>query len=258
MSILIVGAGATGGYFGGRLAQAGRDVTFLVLERRAADLREHGLRLVSSGSTEVIKPKVVTPAELAAGAFTASTVLVTVKAAGLDPAIGEIAPAVGPDTTIVPVLNGMRHMDMLNAAFGPARVLGGIALLATQLDSNGNVTVLSPDASLTIGAQDRPDPAPASRGTKAAAFPPSIFARSPGSSAHEFRQFLVAGPGGARAASLQRAAHRQDRGVDLVPFHEPLVSLDRLRWPRRQGLLIPRGDHVNMEIDPGHHISLPQ
>jgi 2-dehydropantoate 2-reductase len=155
MSILIVGAGATGGYFGGRLAQAGRDVTFLVLERRAADLREHGLRLVSSGSTEVIKPRVVTPAELAAGAFTASTVLVTVKAAGLDAAIGEIAPAVGPDTTIVPVLNGMRHMDMLNAAFGSARVLGGVALLATQLDSNGNVTVLSPDASLTIGAQDR-------------------------------------------------------------------------------------------------------
>jgi 2-dehydropantoate 2-reductase len=66
-----------------------------------------------------------------------------------------MAPAVGPDTTIVPVLNGMRHMDILNAAFGPARVLGGVALIATQLDGNGDIEVLSPDASITTGAQDR-------------------------------------------------------------------------------------------------------
>ena len=71
-----------------------------------------------------------------------------------------MAPAVGPDTAVVPVLNGLRHMDMLNAAFGPARVLGGVALIATQLDGNGDVAVLSPDASLTIGAQDR-QPTPA-------------------------------------------------------------------------------------------------
>jgi 2-dehydropantoate 2-reductase len=157
MSLLIVGAGAVGGYYGGRLAQAGRDVTFLVRERRAAALREGGLRLVSPARTEVIEPAVVTAAELAAGAgiaSPASTVLVTVKAAGLDAAIGEMAPAVGPDTTVVPVLNGLRHLDMLNAAFGAARVLGGVAVLATQLDGNGDVAVLSPDASLTIGAQD--------------------------------------------------------------------------------------------------------
>jgi 2-dehydropantoate 2-reductase len=158
MSILIVGAGAVGGYYGGRLAQAGRDVTFLVRERRAAALREGGLRLVSPDRTEIIEPQVVTAGELAAGAgiaSPASTVLVTVKAAGLDAAIEEMTPAIGPDTTVVPVLNGMRHLDMLNAAFGSARVLGGVAVLATQLDGNGDVTVLSPDASLTIGAQDR-------------------------------------------------------------------------------------------------------
>jgi len=66
-----------------------------------------------------------------------------------------MAPAVGPDPTVVPVLNGLRHLDLLNAAFGSARVLGGVALIATQLDGNGDITVLSPDASLTIGAQDR-------------------------------------------------------------------------------------------------------
>jgi 2-dehydropantoate 2-reductase len=74
---------------------------------------------------------------------------------GYEAASGEMAPAVGPDTTVVPVLNGMRHMDILNAAFGTARVLGGVAVIATQLDGNGDIAVLKPDASLTIGAQDR-------------------------------------------------------------------------------------------------------
>jgi 2-dehydropantoate 2-reductase len=157
VSILIVGAGATGGYYGGRLAQAGRDVRFLVRQGRAAALRERGLRLVSPNGTEVIKATAVTAADLAAGGDAggpAETVLVTVKAAGLQAAVGEMAPAIGPDTTLVPVLNGLRHMDILNAAFGATRVLGGVAELATQLDGNGDVDVLSPQASLAIGAQD--------------------------------------------------------------------------------------------------------
>lgn len=154
MTIVIVGAGATGGYFGGRLAQAGRDVTFVVRERRAAALRERGLRIVSPGGTAVIAPRVVTAASLAAAAHPADTVLLTVKAAGLDAAIDEVRPVMGPDTTIVPVLNGMRHMAVLTAAFGADRVLGGVALLATQLDDNGDVIALNDSASLTIGAQD--------------------------------------------------------------------------------------------------------
>jgi 2-dehydropantoate 2-reductase len=154
MSIVIVGAGATGGYYGARLAQAGRDVTFLVRERRAAALRERGLRLVTPGGTEVISPKVVTAASLAPVAQPAGTVLLTVKATGLDAVIDEFKPIVGPGTTIVPVLNGMRHMATLNAAFGAERVLGGVARIATQLDGNGDIVALSNLASLTIGAQD--------------------------------------------------------------------------------------------------------
>jgi 2-dehydropantoate 2-reductase len=151
MSILVVGAGATGGYFGGRLVQAGRDVTFLVRERRAAALRECGLRIVGPASTEVIEPRLVTAGDLTG---VADVVLVTVKAAGLDAVIDEIGPAVGPGTAIVPVLNGMRHMEMLNSAFGSSRVLGGVALLATQLDDNGDVRQLNDLVSLRIGAQD--------------------------------------------------------------------------------------------------------
>jgi 2-dehydropantoate 2-reductase len=151
MSILVVGAGATGGYFGGRLAQAGRDVTFLVRERRAAVLRARGLRIAGPGGTDVIEPRLVT--SVPSGAVAADVVLVTVKADGLDAVIPEIRSAVGPGTAIVPVLNGMRHMGLLNDAFGRSRVLGGVALLSTQLDDNGDVRQLNDLASLTFGDQ---------------------------------------------------------------------------------------------------------
>jgi 2-dehydropantoate 2-reductase len=158
VSILIVGAGATGGYFGARLAAAGRDVTFLVRPGRAARLRERGLRVTGpGGTTEVAEPHLVTADELAgtAGpAGTADVVLVTVKAAGLDAVAGELGPAVGPATAIVPVLNGMRHLRLLNAAFGSARVLGGVALISAQLDGNGDISLLNEAVSLRFGAQD--------------------------------------------------------------------------------------------------------
>jgi len=151
MSILVVGAGATGGYFGGRLAQAGRDVTFLVRERRAAALAERGLRIIGPGGTETVTPALVTAVP---SGFVADVVLVTVKAAGLSAVIPEIRSAVGPGTAIVPVLNGMRHMGLLNDAFGRSRVLGGVALIATQLDGDGDVRQLNDQASLTFGDQD--------------------------------------------------------------------------------------------------------
>jgi 2-dehydropantoate 2-reductase len=152
MTILVVGAGATGGYFGGRLAQAGRDVTFLVREHRAGVLRERGLRIIGPHGTDVIEPALV--AAVPPGT-SAEVVLLTVKADGLDAVIPEIRAAVGQETTIVPVLNGMRHLDMLNGAFGRSRVLGGVALLATQLDGDGDVRQLNDSVSLAIGTQDR-------------------------------------------------------------------------------------------------------
>ena len=103
MSILIAGAGATGGYFGGRLAQAGRDVTFLVRQRRAEQLRQRGLRIAGPGGTDVIAPRLITG--IPAG-MVPDTILITVKAAGLTSVIDQIRPAVGPQTSIIPVLNG--------------------------------------------------------------------------------------------------------------------------------------------------------
>jgi 2-dehydropantoate 2-reductase len=151
MSILVVGAGATGGYFGARLAQAGRDVTFLVRERRAAALKERGLRIVGPSGTQTIEPPLVTA--VSPGSV-ADVVLVTVKADALGAVIPQIRPAVGPDTAIVPVLNGMRHLGMLNDAFGRPAVLGGVAFLSTQLDASGDIRQLNDWASLAFGAQD--------------------------------------------------------------------------------------------------------
>jgi 2-dehydropantoate 2-reductase len=151
VTVLVVGAGATGGYFGAELHRAGRDVTFLVRPARAAQLRERGLRIVGDGETTEIDPELVTAQEIAA---TWDVVLLTVKATALEPAIADFTPAVGPDTAIIPILNGMSHLDILNARFGESRVLGGVAVIATQLDSAGDIAQLAPGASLDIGRQD--------------------------------------------------------------------------------------------------------
>jgi 2-dehydropantoate 2-reductase len=155
MTILVVGAGATGGYFGARLAQAGRDVTFLVRPRRAEQLRERGLRIVGPGAAadaqQVVRPNLVTAGELTEPA---DVVLLSVKATALDQAIADFAPAVGPRTMVVPFLNGMAHLAVLNKRFGESAVLGGVVVIATQLTGDGDIVQLSPPASLVIGTQD--------------------------------------------------------------------------------------------------------
>jgi 2-dehydropantoate 2-reductase len=155
MTILVVGAGATGGYFGARLAQAGRDVTFLVRPHRAGQLRERGLRIVGPGAgaeaRQVVRPNLVMAGELTEPA---DIVLLSVKATALDQAIADFAPAVGPRTVVVPFLNGMAHLAVLSKRFGESAVLGGVVVIATQLNDEGDVVQLSPQASLTIGTQD--------------------------------------------------------------------------------------------------------
>jgi len=148
MKILVVGAGSTGGYFGARLAQAGRDVTFLVRPARAARLREDGLRVISPHGDFSITPKLLTAGEIA-GAFDA--ILLTVKSFALDAALEDIAPAVGAETMILPVLNGMKHMDAIASRFGAGPLLGGACKVATTLDGEGRIVQLMPLHELAYG-----------------------------------------------------------------------------------------------------------
>jgi 2-dehydropantoate 2-reductase len=136
MRTLFVGAGATGGYFGGRLAGIGKDVTFLVRPDRAATLARRGLRIKGPDDEIVVRPRTVT-----AGALDDpyDLVVLAVKAYGLEQAMTDLAPAVGPRTVIVPLLNGMRHIDALLGAFSEEHVYGGVCMIHAMLDGDGDV-----------------------------------------------------------------------------------------------------------------------
>jgi len=135
MRALIVGAGSVGGYFGGRLAGAGRDVTFLVRPRRATQLAG-GLIILSQGQ-EIVVPAKLIVAGGKAGEF--DVVLLAVKAHQLDAAISDFAAYVNSATMILPILNGMKHMEVLRSRFGAPRVIGGVARIATTLDERGRI-----------------------------------------------------------------------------------------------------------------------
>jgi 2-dehydropantoate 2-reductase len=152
MRILVVGAGAIGGYFGGRLLQAGRDVTFLVRPRRAAELAAAGLVIRSPHGDVTLKNPPTVQADRLADKF--DVVLLSCKAFDLEDAIKSFAPAVGPQTAIIPMLNGMRHLDVLDAKFGRDRVLGGLCAIAVTLNDKREVVQLQPMQSLTFGERD--------------------------------------------------------------------------------------------------------
>jgi 2-dehydropantoate 2-reductase len=152
MRILVVGAGAIGGYFGGRLLQAGADVTFLVRPKRAAELADAGLVIKSPLGDVTLKNPPTVQADKLAEKF--DVVLLSCKAFDLEDAIKSFAPAVGPNTAILPLLNGMKHLDVLDAKFGRARVLGGLCAIAVTLNEKREVVHLQPLQSLTFGERD--------------------------------------------------------------------------------------------------------
>jgi 2-dehydropantoate 2-reductase len=151
MRILVVGAGAVGGHFGGRLAQAGRDVTFLVRPKRAEQIQAQGLRILSPYYGDfTVRPKTITAAQIVSPY---DIIFLSVKSYDLAAAIDDFAPAVGPRTVIIPVLNGMRHMDVLTERFGE-NVLGGVCYVSTEIDSQGRIVQLAAFQSLSYGELD--------------------------------------------------------------------------------------------------------
>ena len=152
MRILVVGAGAIGGYFGGRMLAAGRDVTFLVRPKRAAELASAGLVIKSPNGDVTLKHPPAVQADKLTAKF--DVVLLSCKAFDLEDAIKSFAPAVGPQTAIIPMLNGMRHLDVLDGKFGRERVLGGLCATAVTLNDNREIIQLAPMQSLNFGERD--------------------------------------------------------------------------------------------------------
>lgn len=152
MRILMVGAGATGGYFGGRLLQHGRDVTFLVRGSRAQQLAQHGLVIRSAaGDIDLPAPPALTASELSEPF---DLIVLSCKAYGLEQAMADMRPAVGPQTAILPLLNGMRQLDLLDRAFGAGHVLGGQCVISATLDAQGVVQHLNQMHGITFGELD--------------------------------------------------------------------------------------------------------
>jgi len=153
LKILCLGAGAVGGYFFGRLAESGAaDVTFLVREGRKRQLDAGGLRIDSPLGNAVVPVNAITDA--AGLSSPPDIVVLTCKAYDLASAIAAVQPAIAPTTTILPLLNGLSHMDVLNATFGRERVLGGLASLHVTMLADGTIKHSGNWRFITFGEQD--------------------------------------------------------------------------------------------------------
>ncbi|MEE6451317.1 ketopantoate reductase family protein [Gottfriedia acidiceleris] len=148
MRILVLGAGGIGGYFGGRLVEKGEDVTFLVRAKRKKQLEENGLVIRSVNGDFSFQPNLMTaksPAE------TFDIVLFSTKSYHLSTAIQDVKPFVGDQTVILPLLNGIAHLNPLKRAFGEEKVIGGLCFIETTLNEAGEVVQTSKAARLVFG-----------------------------------------------------------------------------------------------------------
>ena len=148
MKILVLGAGAVGGYFGGRLAEAGAEVSFFVRERRVGQLAKNGLVVKSAFGDLHMPVKTYTDGQIDQ-AF--DMVILTNKSYDLESSMDAIAPAVGPKSAVLPLLNGLAHYEALDARFGAERVIGGLCHLAATLTAEGEIHHLNKLHALTLG-----------------------------------------------------------------------------------------------------------
>ena len=156
MKLLVVGAGGIGGHIGGRLVEAGGDVTFLVRARRQAQLAQDGLRIMSPLGDFASVVKTVTAADLTPDYDVA---LLTCKSYDLEQAMADLGPAMTGRCAVLPMLNGMAHLDALDQRFGAANVWGGTTAMNVTLDAAGTVRHVGAWARVAFGERGR-DPSP--------------------------------------------------------------------------------------------------
>lgn len=136
MRVLVVGAGAVGGYFGGRLVEKGANVTFLVRQRRKEELEEKGLIIRSVHGDAELHVQTLTPGEKSSPF---DLIILSVKAYHLENALASIQPYIGDETTILPLLNGIGHLDLIKKAFGNEKLIGGLCFIETTLNRSGEI-----------------------------------------------------------------------------------------------------------------------
>src|SRR5215831_12847263 len=151
MRIAVFGAGGVGGYFGGRLAQAGADVHFIARGAHLQALREHGLRVRSvKGDFEIRAPATDDPAEVGPCDF----VLFCVKTFDTDAAAARLEPLIGAGTAVVSLQNGVENEDKLARAVGEDHVMGGAAFIFAEIAEPGVIAHTGGPASITFGELD--------------------------------------------------------------------------------------------------------
>ena len=150
MRIAIFGTGAVGGYFGGKLAASGEDVSFVARGSHLAALQKSGLRITSpKGNVHV--PVTATDNPAAIGPV--DVVVFTVKLYDVDPSAALLAPLVGPDTVVITLQNGVEAVGMVARHVGPDHVAGGVAYIVAVMDEPGHVRHTTADR-LVFGESD--------------------------------------------------------------------------------------------------------
>ncbi|UOQ85215.1 ketopantoate reductase family protein [Gracilibacillus salinarum] len=150
MNIAIIGAGALGSYFGVRWLRAGANVQFIVREKRAKQLHKHGLTLHSvKGDDQIQSPSAIIHAE---EAVKPDVIVIAVKGYHLDAVLDTIKTLAGPDTFLLPILNGVAHYQTLADHFGEEKILGGLANIIATLDESGHVEHTSEIHEIRFGA----------------------------------------------------------------------------------------------------------
>lgn len=178
MKILVLGAGAIGGFYGARLLQAGADLTFLVREPRQKRIQEQGLVVNSALGNFAGPVPTVTQAERDAGY---DLVILTCKTYDLPQAMDAIAPAMASGASVLPFLNGLSAYDALDARFGKTHVLGGVAYIATMLTPEGRIDHYGTGDTVIVGNRaPRAEKSAANASADVASAFHHLIARTPG------------------------------------------------------------------------------
>jgi 2-dehydropantoate 2-reductase len=153
MRIAMMGSGGVGGFFGGRLARAGHDVTFIARGEHLRAMREKGLRIESEAQGDIDLPR-VNAVEDPASIGPVDAVIVSVKLWDTESAARAIKPLIGPETGVVSLQNGVIKDDILRRELGDAPVMGGVGYVATHIARPGVIRQVGTMQRIVVGEHD--------------------------------------------------------------------------------------------------------